>query len=188
MLLIKDYLQMFAPISDEDWAIFSTKFEKQVFKKNSPIIVSGEVENYLSFIETGIVRFWIEAGDNEVTFDFAFEKNFFSAYPSFLIQESTNWNIQTLTQTILWRISYADLQLIYEQTLVGEKIGRLATEHLFVAAAKRKIALLTSTAEELYFMLFKEHLHLIQHIPLKYLASYIGITPQALSRIRKRIS
>ncbi len=189
MLLIKDYLQRLAPISDEDWTIFSTKFEKQVFKKNSPIIISGEVENYLSFIEKGIVRFWIEAGDdNEVTFDFAFANSFFSAYPSFLIQESTDWNIQTLTPTVLWRISYSDLQLIYAQTLVGEKIGRLATEDLFVTAAKRKIALLTNTAEELYLMLFKEHLHLIQHIPLKYLASYIGITPQALSRIRKRIS
>ena len=105
-----------------------------------------------------------------------------------MTRESTNWNIQTLTPTILWRISYADLQLIYEQTIVGEKIGRLATEQLFVTAANRKIALLTHTAEELYLMLFKEHLHLIKHIPLKYLASYIGITPQALSRIRKRIS
>ncbi|MFZ4928036.1 Crp/Fnr family transcriptional regulator [Chryseobacterium sp. Mn2064] len=188
MLLIKDCLQMFAPISDEDWAIFSPKFEKQIFKKNSLIIKSGEVENYLSFIETGIVRFWIEAGDNEATFDFAFEKSFFSAYPSFLTQESTNWNIQTLTPTVLWRISYTDLQLIYERTQVGEKIGRLATEHLFVMAAKRKIALLTNTPEELYLMLFQEHIHLIKHIPLKYLASYIGITPQALSRIRKRIS
>lgn len=188
MLFIKDYLERLAPISDKDWAVFSTKFEKQVFKKNGPIILSGEVENYLSFIETGIVRFWIEAGDNEVTFDFAFEKSFFSAYPSFLNRESTNWNIQALTPTVLWRISYADLQLIYEQTQVGEKIGRLATENLFVTAAKRKVALLTNTAEELYLILFKEHVHLVQHIPLKYLASYIGITPQALSRIRKRIS
>jgi CRP-like cAMP-binding protein len=188
MILIKDHIQKLTPISDEDWEIFSTKFEKQIFKKNSPIIMSGEVENYLYFIETGIVRFWIKTGDNEVTFDFAFEKSFFSAYLSFLTREPTNWNIQTLTPAVLWRISYADLQLTYKQTQVGEKIGRLAAENLFIAAAKRKIALLTDTAEELYLMLFKEHLHLIQNIPLKYLASYIGVTPQALSRIRKRIS
>lgn len=188
MLLIKDYLQKLVPISDEDWFEFSNKFERKVIKKNSLIIESGEVENYLSFIEIGIVRFWIEVEDNEVTFDFAFENNFFSAYPSFLTRESTKWNIQTLTNTVLWRISYADLQIIYAQTLVGEKIGRLATEHLFITAAERKIALLTKTAEELYLTLFKEHLHLVKHIPLKYLASYIGITPQALSRIRKRIS
>lgn len=188
MLSIKDHLQKLAPISDEDWTVFSTKFEKQVFKKNSLIIGSGAIENYLSFIETGIVRFWVETGDHEVTFDFAFEQSFFSAYPSFLTRDTTNWNIQALTPTVLWRISYTDLQLIYEQTRVGEKIGRLATEDLFITAAKRKIALLTNTPEELYLMLFKEHLHLIQHIPLKYLASYIGITSQALSRIRKRIS
>lgn len=97
MILIKDYIQKLTPISDEDWEIFSTKFEKQIIKKNSPIIISGEVENYLYFIETGIVRFWIVVGDNEVTFDFAFEKSFFSAYLSFLTREPTNWNIQTLT-------------------------------------------------------------------------------------------
>ena len=188
MLLIKEYLQKLAPISEKDWEVFSTKFEKQVFKKNNLIIRSGEVENYLSFIESGIVRFWIETGDNEVTFDFAFEKNFFSAYQSFLTRASTNWNIQAMTPKVVWRISYTDLQLIYEQTQVGEKIGRIASEQLFITAAERKIALLTDTAEELYLMLFKEHLHLIQHIPLKYLASYIGVTPQALSRIRKRIS
>jgi CRP-like cAMP-binding protein len=187
-MIIKDHLQNLAPISEEDWEVFSNKFEKKTFEKNSPIITSGEVENYLYFIETGIVRFWIEVGDNEVTFDFAFEKSFFSAYPSFLTREPTNWNIQTITPTVIWCISHANLQLIYKQTQAGEKIGRLAAENLFIAGAKRKISLLTNTPEELYLMLFDEHLQLIQNIPQKYLASYIGITPQALSRIRKRIS
>lgn len=186
-MLIKDYIQKLVPISEEDWEIFSAKLEKHIFKKNSLIIKSGEVENYFSFIETGIVRFWIEGEDTETTFDFAFQENFFSAYLSFLTREPTNWNIQTLTPTVIWRISHADLQIIYEQTKTGEKMGRLAAENLFITAAKRKIALLTNTAEELYLLLFKEHLHLIQNIPLKYLASYIGVTPQALSRIRKRI-
>nr|WP_199002157.1 cyclic nucleotide-binding domain-containing protein [Flavobacterium sp. ASV13] len=187
MMLIRDYLEMLIPISDEDWSVFSTKFEKVIFKKDALIINSGKVENYLSFIETGIVRFWIEAGEKEITFDFAFEKSFFSAYLSFLTRDTTNWNIQAVTPIVLWRISHTDLNLIYEQTVVGEKIGRLAAEDLFITAAKRKIALLTNTAEELYLSLFKEHPHLIKNIPLKYLASYIGITPQALSRIRKRI-
>lgn len=60
----------------------------------------------------------------------------------------------SITPIVLWRISYTDLQLIYDQTQVGEKIGRLAAENLFMMAAKRKISLLTSTAEELYVELF----------------------------------
>lgn len=92
-----------------------------------------------------------------------------------------------MTPIVLWRISHADLQFIYEQTQSGDKLGRLATESLFITAAERKIDLLTQTAEELYLRLLQEHKQLIQYIPLKYLASYIGITPQALSRIRKRI-
>ncbi|MBD3906069.1 cyclic nucleotide-binding domain-containing protein [Chryseobacterium sp. C-39] len=154
MQIIKDYLQKLALISDEDWVVFSTKFEKQIFKKKDLIIKSGDVENYLSFIETGIVRFWIETEDKDVIFDFTYEKSFFSAYLSFLTRESTNWNIQEVTPIVLWRISYTDLQLIYDQTQVGEKIGRLAAENLFMMATKRKISLLTSTAEELYVELF----------------------------------
>lgn len=187
MLVIKKHLQKLGLLSEEDWNHYASKFEKHTFKKNSFIIQTGEVENYLSFIETGIVRFWIESKENEVTFDFAFEKQFFSAYPSFLTRESTNWNIQALTPIVLWRISHADLQLIYQQTQSGDKLGRLATESLFITAANRKTDLLTQTAEELYLRLLQEHKQLIQYIPLKYLASYIGITPQALSRIRKRI-
>ncbi|MFC0076488.1 Crp/Fnr family transcriptional regulator [Flavobacterium procerum] len=96
------------------------------FKKNTLITRSGAAEDYLSFIETGIVRFWIEAADKEITFDFAFEKSFFSAHLSFFIRESTDWNIQSVAPTVLWRISCTDLQLIYQQAQVGDKLGRLA--------------------------------------------------------------
>ncbi|HEY0749771.1 MAG TPA: hypothetical protein VGD26_01370 [Chitinophagaceae bacterium] len=67
-------------------------------------------------------------------------------------------------------------------------IGRKASEDLFLKKSKRELSLLNDTAEERYLKLFSEQLHLIKQIPLKYIASYIGITPQALSRIRKRIS
>ena len=71
---------------------------------------------------------------------------------------------------------------------MGNKIGRHASEDLYLKKAKRELSLLNDTAEQRYLNLFTEQPHMLKHIPLKYIASYIGITPQALSRIRKRIT
>jgi DNA-binding MarR family transcriptional regulator len=70
---------------------------------------------------------------------------------------------------------------------MGNLFGRLAAESLFLEKSKRELSLLTNTPEQRYLNLFTEHPELIRKIPLKYIASYIGVTPQALSRIRKRI-
>ena len=78
--------------------------------------------------------------------------------------------------------------MIYSKTAVGNVIGRKAAESLFLEKAKRELALLNDSAEQRYLNLFTEQPELILQIPLKYIASYIGITPQALSRIRRRIS
>ena len=186
--LIKKFFEKLTPISEEEINMFVANMERKVYKRNSSLLSEGKVENYLSFIESGIVRYWIERDDREICFDFIFEGSFFSAYPSFLTKKPTTWNIQTLTPTVIWRISYSDLQLIYKKTSVGERIGRLAAEQLAIEAINREISLLTKTPEERYLKLFSEYPLFIQSIPLKHLASFIGVTPQALSRIRKRIS
>jgi len=85
-------------------------------------------------------------------------------------------------------LDFGSLQEIYEKTEIGHFIGRKASEELFLKKSKREISLLKHSAEERYYRLFDERPELIQFIPLKYIASYIGVTPQALSRIRKRIS
>ena len=148
----------------------------------------GQVEKYLSFIEKGIVRFYIPKEDNDLTFVFGFENSFISAYDSFLTQTPSTYHIEALSGTILWRLTYNDLQEIYTKTEIGNTVGWYASEDLFLRKSKRELSLLNNTAEERYLNLFREQPHLIQNIPLKYIASYIGITPQALSRIRRRIS
>ena len=175
-------------IGPEDWAMFSSKLHRQEFSKKAPILRAGKVENYLSFIEKGLVRFYIPQVEQDLTFGFAFAGNFVSAYDSFLTQEPATYTIETLSETVLWRISYEDLQMIYTETKVGNLIGRRASEELFLKKSKRELALLHESAETRYLKLFEDRPELIEKIPLKYIASYIGVTPQALSRIRKRIS
>jgi CRP-like cAMP-binding protein len=174
-------------ISDKEWSIFVSKLSRQEFPKKHILLKTGQIESYLSFVETGIVRCYIQKLENDLTFTFAFDNNFISGYDSFLTRKPSTYHIETLTKTILWRIKYTDLQVIYNETEIGNLIGRQASEDLFLKKSKRELSLLNESAEQRYRNLFVEQPHLIQRIPLKYIASYIGVTPQALSRIRKRI-
>jgi CRP-like cAMP-binding protein len=185
---IKRYFEKFVTLSEKDWQIFSSKLVRREFAKKSVLLKVGQKENYLSFVEKGIIRFCIPTEFDDLTFGFAFADNFVSAYDFFLTQQPSNYQLETITETVLWSLSYEDLQKIYAETEIGNTIGRLASEDLFLKKSKRELSLLTDTAEQRYLNLFTEQPHLLQLVPLKYIASYIGITPQALSRIRKRIS
>lgn len=184
---IRKYFEGITSLTDKDWLFFSSKLTRQEFPKRTLLLKAGKTENHLSFVEKGIIRFYIPKEENDLTFYFAFANEFVSGYDSFLTQTPSVYHIETLTATTLWRITYNDLQEIYQQTEVGNFIGRHAGEHLYLDSFKRELSLLSDTAEQRYLKLFTEQPRLIQEIPLKYLASYIGVTPQALSRIRKRI-
>ncbi len=185
---IKKFIDTIYPMSDSDWGLFSSKLQEKKFKKNSIVIETGAIENYVSFISEGVVRFYIPHEENDLTFGFLFENEFVTAYDSFITQTPSHYQIETLTDATLWRISFEDLQEVYKKTESGNLIGRRMAENMFLIKSKREISLLNKTAEERYLDLFQERPKLLKQIPLKYIASYIGVTPQALSRIRRRIS
>jgi CRP-like cAMP-binding protein len=186
---IKAYLDQIATISDSDWEFFTSKLKRRVIPKKSVFLKVNTIETHISFIESGVVRLFIpkEDPEKEVTFGFSFKNQFISAYDSFLTQTPSAYQLQALTETTLLSITYNDLQDVYQRTQIGNLIGRLTAERLFLLKSKREQNLLNLTAEKRYLKLFKERPELLKVIPLKYISSYIGVTPQALSRIRKRL-
>ena len=186
---IKLYLDKIASISNSDWNFFISKLHRRIVSKKSVFIKVNQIENHISFIESGIVRLFIprENPEKEITFGFSFKNQFVSAYDSFLTRLPSNYQLQALTETTMLSISYKDLQSVYKSTQIGNLIGRLTAEDLFLIKSKREQDLLNLTAEQRYLKLFKERPELLELIPLKYISSYIGVTAQALSRIRKRL-
>ncbi|WP_343318954.1 Crp/Fnr family transcriptional regulator [Sphingobacterium multivorum] len=184
---IREYFESLVVMNDTDWELFSAKLVRMVFPKKSLILEIGKTEQYLSFIEKGIVRFNIPKLDYDFTFGFAFENSFVSGYDSFLTQQPSSYHLEAITDCILWRISFEDLHMVYQTTTVGNLIGRKAAEDIFLKKMKRELTLLEDSAKTRYINLMREQPELIRSIPLKYLASYIGIRPQSLSRIRKEI-
>ncbi len=185
---IREYYEKIIKLQESEWEFIASHFERREFDKHEIITPKGETENFLSFIETGIVRFYIPNEESELTFNFSFHKEFTCAYDSFLTQTPSEYELQALTKTVAWQISYDNLQKVYAQTQAGNYLGRFASEKLFLAKSKREIALLKYNAKERYLQLFSEQPNILRFIPLKYIASYIGVTPQALSRIRRQIS
>ena len=186
---IKEYINQIADISEKDWNFFTSKLQRRVIPKKTTFLKINEIENHISFIESGVVRLFIpkENPEKEITFGFSFKNQFVSAYDSFLTQRPSLYQLQTLTKTTILSITYKDLQEVYKTTQIGNLIGRLTAERLFLIKSKREQNLLNLTAEERYLQLFKERPELLKVIPLKYISSYIGVTAQALSRIRKRV-
>ena len=189
MQQLKLYLDKITSISSSDWSFFISKLQRRVITKKSVFIKVNQIENHISFIESGIVRLFIpkDNPEKEITFGFSFENQFVSAYDSFLTQSPSNYQLQALTETTVLSISYKDLQSVYKSTQIGNLIGRLTAEDLFLIKSKREQDLLNLNAEQRYLKLFKERPELLKSVSLKYISSYIGVTAQALSRIRKRL-
>lgn len=184
---LREYYERIIKLQESEWEFIAAHFDKRVFDKNQILTKQGETKNYLSFIESGIVRYYIPRDENELTFNFSFNKEFTCAYDSFLTQTPSEYELQALTETIVWQISYNDLQNVYSQTQAGNYLGRFASEKLFLTKSKRELSLLKYNATERYLQLFREQPDILKFIPMKYIASYIGITPQGLSRIRRQI-
>jgi CRP-like cAMP-binding protein len=119
----------------------------KIFKK-----LSSAEQYYLASISKGIVRLYIPREESDLTFCFLFENELVTGYDSFLTQMPSKYQIETLTDILLWRISNTDLQEVYERTNNGNIIGRKMAKNLFLIKSKREISLLSKTAEERYLL------------------------------------
>lgn len=183
-----DSLNMGLRLTTDEQTFFCEHFERIELRKNDYTIKEGELEKYLYFIENGILRYWASnSKDGETTFWFSFSKEFANSYFSLKNRKPSEFNIQALCNTIVWRISLKDLSHLYANSLNINKIARIVLEDACTRKIEREIHLLKLSPDEIYRELIKKEKELISSIPLKYIASYIGVTPQTLSQIRKTI-
>ena len=176
------------PISDENWDIFASRNIRKEYKKKEIILKEGDIDHYLTVVEEGAARLFFINQNKEITTRFVFKHQYLTSYDSFLQRSPSKCNVEALTDMVLWQIHYDDLQEVYRTSPVGNLLGRLTVESIYVEKLKKEFSYLSESAEERYLKLMKEHPDLFQMIPLKHIATYMAITPQALSRIRRRIS
>lgn len=183
--------QAFDPYFDapiEAWKSFAELGEIIQTEKDQIIKSAFTTEKYLSFILRGSGGILLWNNNNFVCIDLCYEGDFFGDYMSFLSQQKTNIEVITFEPSELFRISKSNFDTLSNNTEIGSRISRFAAEALFIHKQQQQIDILTKSATERYFEIFAKNPNIIQRTPQKHIASFLGITPQSLSRIRKKSS
>ena len=175
-------------INAESEEAFLSKLSYFEVKLDEVVTAEGEVEDYLYMVFSGGIRLFVNHNQKEVSTNFRFPGEFVSSIESFLARKPSNYVLKALEESILIGIKHADLFSLYDSYPEVNALGRVALENFFISQKKRVQDLLTLTAEERYQKLINNQLDYVQNIPLKHLASFLGITPESLSRIRAKRS
>ena len=183
ILRIKDYI----PLNEKDQEIVSRLFVLEYFNKNELILKEGNYCQKLYFIATGIVRFSLLIDGIDRTFVFRDEGAFCSDLESFLKKSPSKYTISTIEPTTVFSITYDNLKVFYNEITYGERFGRLNIEQIFLGVVNHLTTFYSESPEQRYVRFSEQHRNLLQRIPQYLIASYIGVSPQALCRIKKKL-
>lgn len=185
---IKEYVLRFVAFSEEDLEFLRGMLYKREVPKGKFLLEAGQVCRHVAFINQGHFRIFSIVGDEDITYNFAFDGNFFGDYASFVTQQPSSEAHQALEDAEVLMLEYNTLQEGYKARPILERFGRLIAEFIIVGMAQRNRSLLFLTPEERYLDLMKVRPKVISNIPQHYIAGYLGIQPESLSRIRKRLA
>jgi CRP-like cAMP-binding protein len=159
------------------------------FKKGHTFVREGEICYKIGFLISGIARVYHIANDKEYTsyFNFPGRNRMVASFESFLTRKPSKETIHFLEDAHLVVISRENLYNLYQQSPVFSELGRKLAEDNYILAMERIFSLQHDTAQERYLKLLEGYPDLMNLVPHHYIASYLGITPESLSRIRKEL-
>lgn len=163
--------------------------EYKTLGKGETLLAIDDVCDYVGRVEEGVMRmFYLDATGRDISFSFFLEQDIFTNYEGLLTGQASKMEIQALTEVQLILIRKKALFALYESSFYWQKIGRLMSDAIFLHAKERIDFLLFLTPEQRYLHMMQQQPQLAQLVPQKYIASYLGIQPQSLSRIKKRLA
>lgn len=181
--LLKEQVFRVHPLDDDAFEALSKPWEEVLFGRKQLITRAGETEKYLYLVIEGIQRAYFQHGDREPTLVFSFHPSFSGVIDSFFTQTPSKFQLETITQSKLIRIHYNDLNNLMQQYRSIESWVRIATTWVLAGTLERQVELMAYTAEEKFTALLKRSPHVLNLIPHKYLASYIGVDPATFSKL-----
>jgi len=180
------HITNYYPLSNVAQNALHDCFEKITLSKNEFLLSQGNICRHLYFLEKGALRGFYNLDGKEITHWFAFENDFVTSFHSFITKEAAVENIQLLEGSILWAISKETLAALFEQYHEIETLVRIAYEKYYIRLEERFVNAQFKTASERYENLITQTPHIIERVPLGFIASYLGISQETLSRIRSK--
>ena len=184
---LKQLVKKLVDLSPSEYSLFEEKLISQRFKKKEHFIKEGKVAHHIAFVASGLMYYYLsDEGETKVG-QFFFEGHWAADFYSFITNEPSKINIRALEDTELLLISYEDLQNLYQCLPKFERLGRLFIERVYISAHQRNNSFLSESPETRYLNLINERPKVVERVPQYLIASYLGIKPESLSRIRKKI-
>lgn len=171
---------------DEQWQAFSRLSQPRTLNKGAYWVRAGEPTGTIAFVAEGLLRmFYIREDGREFNKTFVTSPDFVGVLEALLTGETSRLSVQCLESTTLLEFDYATASALYDQHAYWQRFGRLFTERLYVKKARREAALLMDTPAHRYRAFREQHAALEQRVADYHIASYLGVTPETLSRLRK---
>lgn len=181
-------ISQIAELEIGDVELIKSSFKPLFLPKGSFFLRAGEINKHVGFLQKGLVRYFVYKDDEESTFEFTKEGEFVADYDSFRNHKVSIQNIQAIEDCELLIINYKDVQTIFNSTKNGNLIGRHIIEHRFDVMVNQLLAVYMQNHEERYNQFINQYSDLTQRIPQYLIASFVGVKPPSLSRIRRRFA
>jgi len=188
MTELENYIKNYFGVRNDDLLKISSFFKNESFKKGDYFLKEGRYSDKFGFVQSGFFREFLTIDDKEVTKWISPKGYFVMDLASFTFRQPARWNIQALTDCRLYvieRSDYTDLVKIIPDWI---EIEKLFIAKCFIVLEERVLQHISLTAEERYLELFNFNKELFNNVPLQYLASMLGMTPETFSRIRRKIA
>jgi CRP-like cAMP-binding protein len=183
----REFISNFITVTEEEWKLHRDVLIRKFLKKGEFLSREGNVCEHVSFVNKGYFRIYADVNGEEITNYFSFENTYATDYASFLTRKPSSENIVAMEDAEVLQLNYSNMQMLYDKVPSWQKFGRLMAEHVYLIAVERTKSLLYNSPEALYLKIMEEFPEIIERVPLQYIASFMGIQPESLSRIRKRV-
>jgi CRP-like cAMP-binding protein len=185
---IKQYFDKIYEVPLEAWEKFASLGEVKNYKAGTILKKAHTIEKKFYFLISGSGGVMLWSNNNNVCLDIFLEFNFFGDYMSLVTQKNSPLETLLFEDSEILELTAENFTYISNDKEFGLSITRNAVENLFILKQQQQIELLTLTAEERYQKILEEKPEILRRIPQMHIASYLGITPQSLSRIRKNLN
>lgn len=184
---LKTYCQNIVPLSASELELIDDCFEMKTLKKKESLLQDSTICNFIAFIAEGSIRHFHVKDGNEKTCDISFENNWVTDFQSFTYETLGKMNLQAMEETTVFMVHKKNLYKLYKQCPKYETFGRIMAENVAQKATEIAMSLSSEKPEERFQNLIAKQPNLFQRVPQKYIANFLGISPESLSRIRNRV-
>ncbi|MBN8787140.1 MAG: Crp/Fnr family transcriptional regulator [Terrimonas sp.] len=177
------------PLTEAEQSLIKSRLAVKKIRKKQYLLQEGDICKTVAFVEKGLLRsYTVDENGGEHIMQFAVEGWFISDLYSFLTGEPATYNIEAVEDAELVMINKSAYDELLTKCAKYEKFSRILITGAYIALQKRINSLMSFTLEERYETFMKQYPEIAQRVPQHMIASYIGLTPETLSRVRKRIA